>query len=509
MRRNAPDQPADQPLVHDTPETIYRIRDVFDQAGYSDTEVAEATGMPDYLSLRDIDIPRLRRRLGHDTPLETLIRLFILGVPVDLAALQRAVQPMRWEDWAEAGLLVPLDRQQAVAPVALYPYKGLIVAFDWARLQPNHVMGIASSTVTLATLLLSYRSRLTLDLGTGCGILAFLVARHSERVLAVDRNPRAINIARFNAHLNRLASVECRSGDLFAPVEGETFDLIVSNPPYVVSPESRYLFRDSGMAGDAFCRMLTREASSRLRQGGYYQCLCNWIHLAGQDWQERLAGWFVDSGCDVWVMRSETMDAATYASAWIRATEGEEPEQFQRHFTTWMDYYERQRIEAISLGVIIMRRASGRTNWFRADDAPENMRGPCGDAMLRGFALRDFLETVHDDRKLLEARLRLAAEVRWEQQYVPTAEGWHMAAGHVHLSEGLAYTGTVDPVIIRLMIRCDGQRTVRDVLADVAASLGTGMESIAPACLDVTRHLILQGFLLPTGREQITAPRPT
>jgi HemK-related putative methylase len=75
--------------------------------------------------------------------------------------------------------------------------------------------------------------RLALDMGTGSGVGAVFAARAGYRVLAVDINPEAVRCARINVLLNRLeAQVEVRPGDLFAPVAGERFDLVLFNPPF-------------------------------------------------------------------------------------------------------------------------------------------------------------------------------------------------------------------------------------------------------------------------------------
>jgi hypothetical protein len=81
--------------------------------------------------------------------------------------------------------------------------------------------------------------------------------------------------AAFGARLNRIANVELREGDLFEPVAGDRFDLILANPPYVVSPETGLLFRDDGLPGDSFSEGLVRRGSGviilRRRDGA------NWI----------------------------------------------------------------------------------------------------------------------------------------------------------------------------------------------------------------------------------------
>jgi HemK-related putative methylase len=77
------------------------------------------------------------------------------------------------------------------------------------------------------------RPALALDMGTGTGLGALFAARAGYRVLAVDANPEAVRCATINALLNRLErEVEVRQGDLFAPVEGELFDLVLFNPPF-------------------------------------------------------------------------------------------------------------------------------------------------------------------------------------------------------------------------------------------------------------------------------------
>jgi release factor glutamine methyltransferase len=72
-----------------------------------------------------------------------------------------------------------------------------------------------------------------LDLGTGSGIGAVLAARRGFRTVAVDVNPHAVRCARINALLHRLEErIDVRQGDLFAPVAGERFDLVLFNPPF-------------------------------------------------------------------------------------------------------------------------------------------------------------------------------------------------------------------------------------------------------------------------------------
>ncbi|HEY4972731.1 MAG TPA: methyltransferase [Steroidobacteraceae bacterium] len=73
-----------------------------------------------------------------------------------------------------------------------------------------------------------------LDMGTGSGVCALVAARHSRDVVAVDINPDAIRCARINAMINQCEDrIEILPGDLFAPLAGRRFDVVLFNPPFL------------------------------------------------------------------------------------------------------------------------------------------------------------------------------------------------------------------------------------------------------------------------------------
>jgi release factor glutamine methyltransferase len=81
---------------------------------------------------------------------------------------------------------------------------------------------------------LVHRDAAVLDMGTGSGVCAVFAARYAQRVVAVDINPAAVRCAVINTLLNDLDhKIDVRHGDLFAPVHGERFDLVLFNPPFV------------------------------------------------------------------------------------------------------------------------------------------------------------------------------------------------------------------------------------------------------------------------------------
>ena len=350
-----------RPLEFKNASHCESIRTVLNQVGYHDQAILELMGGNDVSSVAARDPAEQLYRTRGGSPLEVLVRLFLIGVPVERDIVSRALRPTALEAWIQAGLLIEEDDPgQLSGAVNLLPFDGLLLAFDTrASLkagQEDFVMGLGKSSLTLANLTVRTPSRRTLDLGAGGGIQALLAARHSQKVIATDRNPRAVRFARFNAQLNEIDHLEAREGDLFEPVAGEKFDLVVTNPPFVISPERQYIYRDSGLKGDEVCQAIVRQVPALLEEGGYCVMLCNWTHLRGQDWRQRLEGWWRDTGCDALVLRSETTSSEVYATTWIKHTELAQPHDFIHRLEQWKQYYDHQGIEQISAGVIVLRR---------------------------------------------------------------------------------------------------------------------------------------------------------
>jgi HemK-related putative methylase len=106
-----------------------------------------------------------------------------------------------------------------------------------------------------------------LDLGTGSGVCALAAARHARRVVAVDINPAAIRCAAVNALLNKLDTrIELRHGDLFAPLAGEQFDVVLFNPPFLLGPPKDA--RDAAWRSNDLPQRFAAELADHLKPGG-------------------------------------------------------------------------------------------------------------------------------------------------------------------------------------------------------------------------------------------------
>ena len=107
-----------------------------------------------------------------------------------------------------------------------------------------------------------------LDLGTGTGVAALIAAEWAQSVVAIDINPEAVRAARINTLLNRLETkIDVRLGDLFAPVAGERFDVVLFNPPFYRG-EPRDL-RDRAWRSPDLDHRFARDLGQHLKPGGH------------------------------------------------------------------------------------------------------------------------------------------------------------------------------------------------------------------------------------------------
>jgi SAM-dependent methyltransferase len=489
------------PLVLDRPDDITRLRDVLDGLGYDFEHVRARIGTKQSadLGLSECDRPRLLRCTRSGDPLDTLIRVFLTGVPVPLEAFRRAVAPMSPEEWADLGL-VEIEADRVWRLCVLKPIGPHMLVHDGppieGRPERDLVMGVTGSSLTLASVTVRPPMRSMLDLGTGSGYLALLAAAHSQRVTATDVNPRAVAAARFNAILNRKTNIETAQGSLFEPVGDRRFDLITSNPPFVVSPERELDYRDSGLERDAICERILRTAPNHLTEGGFAQVLCNWVRIRGQDWLARLSQWFEGSECDVWIIHRSSVEPGEYAQNWLSQGGFSPPDRFADDWERWIRYYDENEIEAIDVGLINLRRRAGGRNWLRVDR--ERDLDQCqGAGLLVGFATHDLLDSLNDDSALLDFKLLCRPELRLSQRLKPSESGWTVDGAECRLGQGLQFEGDMNPMVFHLLTLCRGQLSLSAVLSHVASRLGQDEEAIRNECLGAARSLVLQGFLWP------------
>ncbi|MFJ2847408.1 methyltransferase [Streptomyces griseofuscus] len=499
--------PAPLPAA-DRPEAAARLRDALLAASFTADGLLELLGAPAYTALaRSETVPALRATRG-DTPLETLVRLFLLQQPVPRARVA-AVLPV--EEAVETGWLVRVGGDEVAAAVDVRPYGGP-GGEDWfivsdlgcavggaggiGQRAEGVVLGVGGASTTLAGITVRTPVAAALDLGTGSGIQALHASRHTTRVTATDLNPRALHITALTLALSGAPAAELREGSLFEPVrDDEKFDLIVSNPPFVISPGARLTYRDGGMGGDDLCRSLVQQAGERLNEGGFAQFLANWQHVAGEDWQDRLRSW-VPRGCDAWIVQREVQDVTQYAELWLRDAGDHrgDPAEYQARYDAWLDEFEARKVKAIGFGWITLRRTGAAEPSLTVEEWPHPVEQPLGDTVRAHFERLDYLRE-HDDAALLAHHFRLVGEVVQEQVGLPGAED----PEHVVLRQhrGMRRATKVDTVGAGFAGVCDGTLSAGRILDAIAQLMGEDAVRLRDQTPAQIRLLVEQGFLEP------------
>ncbi|PJJ63552.1 DUF7059 domain-containing protein [Compostimonas suwonensis] len=449
-------------------------------------------------------------------PAGTLALLFILGLPCPAAELAAAL-PETGIDGALALGLVERDGENVTALVDLRPYSFVDpygVGSWWIvsdlgelalgrALGEQHVLGVGGASLTLSGLMIGRRVGSVLDLGTGCGIQAMHASRHAQRVVATDISSRALGMARFNALLNGIDTIEFRLGSLFEPVAGERFDHIVSNPPFVITPRTKgvpeYEYRDGGMVGDALVARVIRESAQHLTPGGVAQLLGNWEYSAEGEGLERVEAWLAGTGLDAWVVEREVHDAQRYAETWIRdgGTRARTPE-FDRLYDAWLDDFERRRVRAVGFGYVMLRRpTSGEPSLSRLehlDGAIGSNESGLGEHLERFLDVHDWQHAL-DDAELEASTLLVAPDVTEERHYWPGAEDPTVLS--LHQGGGFGRTVRIDTGLAALVGACDGELAVGAIIAAIAQLLDVSHSELREELLPRVRELLVTGFLQP------------
>jgi methylase of polypeptide subunit release factors len=488
-----------------------RLRAALLDAGYTVDGVSELLGGTAYAALARGEIVPGLRASGGGSPLETLTRLFVLQQPVDALDVEAAL-PGR--DALALGL-ISSDGVETRAVVDVRPYGDGVN--DWfvvsdlgtglvgsaGSVRRDHVLGIGGASTTLAQLTVRPRVERALDLGTGSGVQALHLTTHADHVVATDTNPRALRLAALTAGLSGV-TYELRLGNLFEPVAGERFDLIVSNPPFVVGPAGRFAYRDAGLPGDDVCRLIVRSAAWHLEGGGWCQLLANWLHVHDQDWRERVATWLPD-GVDAWVLQREVQDPADYAALWLRDSGEHLGGDYAQLFGDWLDAFEGLDAVAVGMGWITMR-ASDDADVQVLEDLRQPVVQPVAPAVFDWFGrqawLRDLDAKIHADGLDGDARLYGTAYVvpegvTLERVSIPSEGAWHDVRTRLRQTSGLCRSADVDDVCAAILAASDGTTTMHDVLAAVAVAYGLAPRELIDSAAPTIRGLVSDGFLRP------------
>ena len=561
-----------------TDEQAADLRADLTEAGWGVEAVAALLGeAADAALRREIRLPALRAvraalAEGSDSapswPVAVLTALFMLGEPVPTGALDVALPRTGVSGARQIGLVGEPDETGCVsARVDLRPHEAVDDAGEvrwWVAsdlgglvtgrpLAPDHVLGIGGAGLTLAGLTPRTPVRTALDLGCGCGIQTLYLLRHAQHVVATDISARALAFTIFNAALAGItadvdaataadapvdldaagasgsavgtARLELRLGSLLQPVAGRRFDLIVSNPPFVLTPPT---VREAGLplmeyrdAGGPVLPALVAGLGEHLEPGGSAVMLGNWEHrhaslgrgdapdsasdLAGDSttdpgaavssWRNAVAAW-IPEDLDAWVIERELQDPVEYATMWLRDG-GLTPERdaagFDAALGAWVGDFEARGVEGIGFGYLIVHRPQRpREPWHLLEEVTTTGQGVLGPHIADVLAVRERLAGLDDDA-VAALHPILAPDVTEERHFIPGAAEPTVIL--LRQGGGLGRTIRASTAVAALAGVADGELSVGQIASAVAALTGEDAVGLRAEMIEATRRLLAGGFL--------------
>ena len=484
-----------------------------------------------------------------------LTALFMLGEPVGAAALETALPRTGVAGALAIGLVVPTQSasgEQCYAPaVDLRPHEaedahGSVrwwVASDLGELvtgqalAPDHVLGIGRAGLTLAVLTPRKPVETALDLGVGCGIQTLYLLRHVRQVVATDISTRALEFTAFNVALAGVdsARVQLRQGNLLEPVAGQRFDLIVSNPPFVITPPS---VRQAGLplmeyrdAGGPILPALVRGLEDHLNPDGVAVMLGNWEHREDTSWRTSVNQW-IGKSLDAWIIQREVQDPVEYAAMWLRDG-GLTPERsgvaFENALAAWQEDFDSRQVSGVGMGYLVFHApgsvgdasaapgaaSEGQASpeepasaapgaaatstpgavvepWRVLEEVPTSGQGALGEHVAQVIAAHEALRGL-DDAQVAALKLHTASGLSKEEALTPTPVP---TAPVIRQAEGFGRVIAVGmPEVALLSASDEGLLTVAQIAAAVASLTSEDPAAVLADMVAATRTFAHAGMV--------------
>ena len=541
-----------------TPEQAASLRADLADSGWGVEAVAALLGeVADAALRREIRLPALRAVRAAlaagpaPSPVAVLTALFMLGESVPATALDAALPRTTAAGAAAIGLVGEPDETGCVrALVDLRPHEAIDdagevrwwVASDLGELvtgralAPDHVLGVGGAGLTVAGLTPRTRVSTALDLGCGCGIQTLYLLRHAEHVVATDISARALAFTAFNAALAGVSvtgapgagsdaapssgldseadaapesgsdagHLELLRGSLLEPVAGRRFDLIASNPPFVLTPPA---VREAGLplmeyrdAGGPILPGLVAGLGEHLEPGASAVMLGNWEHRGAGSWRDVVAAW-LPKELDAWILERELQDPVEYATMWLRdggLTPERDLQAFDSALEAWIDDFEARDVRGVGFGYLIVHRPqSPREPWRLLEEVTTSGQGVLGPHVAEVLEVRERLAGLDDDA-VADLCPLLAPDVTEERHLIPGAAEPTVIL--LRQGGGLGRTLQASTAVAALAGVADGELSVGQVASAVAAlSELNAADALAlrAEMVEATRHLLTTGFLRP------------
>jgi carbamoyltransferase len=332
-------------------------------------------------------LERLKQRLDA---LSIMISLFLLQSEMPRKTADSALSSNLVDELLIIGFLTRSTTDTVAATVSIYPCSGCYfitdhhfrpVSRDYNSAPHQPVMHLGQDSYALAYLAMKPQDGdRVLDMCAGSGVQGILAAHRAKRVVGVDINPRAVEFARINARLNSVAAkCDFRCGSMYEAVrqesqrrEGERFNLILGNPPFVPSPNTgrdRLLFRDGGPAGDEILGPLLAGLLKHMTPTGSAAVISMFADEKRCHHKAKIKKWVgMQTSVDLLLLRICKLEREELAF-WITSQAfGDEFADFSYRYQEWLAALRFKQIVRMTCGVLLVSRSQAPS--FRTVDFP-------------------------------------------------------------------------------------------------------------------------------------------
>lgn len=494
-------------------EALWAFGDGMRGLGYTIDGLSEVLGTPATSAMSAEQFVPARRALAvaGNEPVAVLARLFMAAQTQPVAQVTAVLERcgVRLADLVRLGVLA-VRSQKVSAPMAVWPHQeSWFTVSDHPSMvtgkpvRTDHVLGVGGASSMLAQCALPTPVGRTWDLGTGCGVQSLHAAQWSQEVVATDSSARATRCASWSAALSGVA-VQVRRGDFTAALAPqERFDRIITNPPFVITPQTTELevfeYRDAGRVGDGLFDELARALPMRLADGGVVQMLANWEVTAGAEWadqtRERLARASADTGVelDYLVVQRDEQPVAQYAHMWLQDAGWTDHDRYCSWFEAWLDDFERRGVHSVGFGVVLLQR---RQSGMLPTQLTAQWSGPLapgvGAHTAQAWAnVRQWQQCSPAERG--KWQMVKAEDVRQESHYVPGEPDPEL----IVLRQGAGFGVSVhaSTVVAAFVGACDGELSVHEICGAVAHLLQVPTARVVGEVFAACEVLLTSGML--------------
>lgn len=476
-----------------TPARARALRDRLAASGYETRNplVLETSGW----AMEELRLPLIRRQLARDeSAAATLALLFLNGGAAPPARVDRALGADARAWLVEAGILAAAG-EELQSHFRLQVAEGIWILCDEPAGGAGTVMPPGPTTVDLLALMPSQIDGSVVDIGTGPGTIALVASKRGGRAVATDINPRAIELARYNARFNEL-DVDVRIGDLFEPLRGERYRWLYAQPPYVARPPDQAVvtFLHGGAEGDELAMRVIAGAPRALEPAGIAVVLFD-PPVRKEPLHDRLRAAVGPTGTDVAALHAPgihpDMQAIGYATL-------EDPTFGPRYAAAALRY--RDHLEAVgvseathALAVIRARPSPDEEGWTIGLPVP---RLPAAWPELETFLLGLDLATLPDE-SLANLRVRPRAGMVLTTERTPGQDRATVRRAIRFAPPTLAAERELSEAGAAILDLLASDPSTERAIARFADAMERSIDEVRPLVVSFVRECLARGLLVP------------